>query len=681
MDARGLIVLQSLSCWWLIASHSPAAFAENEDNGLLTAPVIVSATKTPERLESIAQSATVLTRDQIDRSPFSGGHQIDDLLRTVPGVQPSLLSSRYNHPTAQTLTLRGLGPRRALVLLDGVPLNDGFGGWINWGLVPDRIDRIEVVPGGASNLYGTWAMGGVVQLFSESPLAGSTFKLDSQAGNYDTYTQAVSARLGTDLIGMTVSYRWYHSDGFIALPADQRGPIDRPNGSRHHHFTGTIATRLSSNTLLRLSGTWFDEDRPFGTPLSLATRTIGTTTLSLTGESTRSGRYELSLFGQWQTFRNLTSQIAPSSTLRLSEFQDRIQTIPSNDFGGSLQWTSPSSRQHKLVLGADVRTILAQSGDALFAAVGPAGTTLARGQQLGGGAFVEWIYQPVDALTITPSVRSDWWAQFNARTETANGTVTFPDARTISVVNPKLSVLYRAGEWFRLGASAYQAFRAPTLNELYRSFGFSGFTFAANDQLSAERLSGIDAKIEGGDTHGLGLGWRVSGHVEWVKDQILFVTQGPLLAQRQNVGRTRTAGGEAALTWRPLTPLSFQLGYAYVHSVIAEFPGNPGREGKFVPHVSSHQVTAGFSVSHPRLADLTVQVRYLSRQYADDANTQPIADFVVLDASLQRTVFKGARLFLNAENLTDRRYIATQTGSIKTLGTPLLVIGGIRYDY
>lgn len=681
MGTREIIFFRAIFCCWLIAAAPSIAPAETETVEPVTVNVIVSATRTPEPLESVAQAATVLTRDQIERSPFSGGHQVDDLLRAVPGVQPSLLSSRYNHPTAQALTLRGLGSRRTLVLLDGVPLNDGFGGWINWGLVPDRIQRIEIVPGGASNLYGTWAMGGVVQLFSEFPLAGSTLKLDSQAGNLSTYTQALSAHVGTDHLGMTLGYRWYHSDGFITLPTDQRGPIDRSNDSRHHHFFGSIAAQLALSTTLRLSGTLFREDRSFGTPLSLATRTIGTTTLSLSGESARGDRYEVSLFGQWQTFRNLTSQVTPSATLRLSEFQDRIQTIPSNDFGGSLQWVSLLSPEHKVVLGADLRTIIAQSSEALFTATGSAGNTLARGQQLGGGAFAEWIYQPVDALTITPSVRSDWWTQFNARTESTSGTVTSPDTRTISAVNPKLSALYRVGEWFRIGASAYQAFRAPTLNELYRSFGFGGFIFAANDQLSPERLSGVDAKIEGGEAQGLGLSWRVSGHVDWVKDQILFVTQGPLLAQRQNVGRTRTVGGEASLTWHPFTPLSFQLGYGYVVSVITEFLGNPGREGKFVPNVSRHQVTAGLAWSHPHWVDLTVQARYLSRQYADDANTQPIADFVVLDASLQRSIFKGVRLFLNGENLTNRQYVATQTGSIKTLGTPLLVMGGLRFDY
>lgn len=77
----------------------------------------------------------------------------------------------------------------------------------------------------------------------------------------------------------------------------------------------------------------------------------------------------------------------------------------------------------------------------------------------------------------------------------------------------------------------------------------------------------------------------------------------------------------------------------------------------------------------------TLQGRYLSRQYADDENRQPIADFVVIDASIHKPIAKGIRMFLNGENLTNRRYIATQTGSVKTLGVPLLVMGGIRVEY
>jgi outer membrane receptor protein involved in Fe transport len=655
--------------------------AGEEESDITLGEIFISETRTPQPAHELAGAVTLISREQIDQSPYPGGHQIDDLLRSVPDVQPSLLSSRYNHPTAQAVSLRGLGTRRSLVLLDGVPLNDGFGGWINWGLVPDRIQRIEVVPGGASSLWGTWAMGGVIHIITEPSPTGSGGRLDSQAGNRDTYTQALSVHTGTDRLNLTLGYRWYHSNGYITVPSYQRGPIDRTDDSRHEHFSGAVSAALDSHTTLTLSGTLFREDRSFGTPQSLATRTIGTLSVRLAGEPLQGQRYEAKIFGQWQTFRNLTSQVIPGPTVRLGEFQDRIQTIPSNDFGGSAQWTSRISPVHTLVLGGDIRTIIAQSGEDLFTATGPAGATLARGQQLGGGPFAEWIYQPFEQLIITPSVRADWWKQFNAQVVSSAGTTTIPDDRTISVVNPKLSALYRVAEWVRIGTSVYQGFRAPTLNELYRSFGFGGFTFAANDRLAPERLTGVEGKIEGELPRIPGLSWRVTGHYDQVKDQILFVTQSSLLAQRQNVGRTRTIGTEADVTWRVAALLTATVGYAYADSTITSFPGNPSREGKVVPNVSRHQVVIGVTVGRPDLVEVTIQGRYLSRQYADDANQQPVGDFVVVDASIQKPIAKGIRLFLNGENLTDRQYIATQTGPVKTLGVPLLVMGGIRVEH
>ena len=681
MSSRPVIAL-----WLVCASSLPVITAElvragEEEADIAVGEILISETRTPQLAHQLAGTVTLIPREQIDRSPYPGGHQIDDLLRSVPDVQPSLLSSRYNHPTAQAVSLRGLGTRRSLVLLDGVPLNDGFGGWINWGLVPDRVQRIEVVPGGASSLWGTWAMGGVIHIITEPAATGSGGKLESQAGNRDTYTQALSVHTGTDRLNLTLGYRWYHSNGYITVPSYQRGPIDRTDDSRHEHFSGAVSTALDWRTTLTLNGTLFREDRSFGTPQSLATRTIGMLSLGLTGEPLQGQRYEAKIFGQWQTFRNLTSQVVPSPTVRLSEFQDTIQTIPSNDFGASAQWTSRLSPAHTLVLGGDIRTIIAQSGEDLFTATGPAGSTLARGQQLGGGPFAEWIYRPTEQLIITPSVRADWWKQFNAQVVSSTGMITLPNDRTISVVNPKLSALYRVEEWLRVGASVYQGFRAPTLNELYRSFGFGGFTFAANDRLAPERLTGVEGKIEG-ELPGIpDLSWRVSGHFDEVKDQILFVTQSSLLAQRQNIGRTRTIGTEADVRWRAAPLLAATVGYAYADSAITSFPGNPSREGNVVPNVSRHQVVMGVIVGRPDIVEVTIQGRYLSRQYADDANQQPIGDFVVVDASIQKPIAKGLRMFLNGENLTNRQYIAAQTGPVKTLGVPLLVMGGIRMEH
>jgi outer membrane receptor protein involved in Fe transport len=661
---------------------SPAAaeLSDGEDFELTTDEVVVSATRTRERVGQSTSAVTVLTREQIERSPYSGGHQLDDLLRSVPGVQPATLSSRYNHPTAQSIALKGLGTRRTLVLLDGVPLNDGFGGWINWGLIPNEIERVEIVPGGASNLYGAWAMGGVIHVITKAPAEGLGFKVESQAGTLNSYQQAVNARYGTDHFRISLGYRWFHTNGFIPVPSYQQGPVDRTDDSRHQLFNGNLAWIPSSATTINLSGSLFREDRTFGTSLSQASRTIGTMALGLRSDQGRSGLWEGKLFGQWQTFRNQTSQIIPSPLMRLAELHDRTQVIPSNDFGGSLQWTGGLLNSDRLVLGADARTIIGQSADELFSSTGPTGQTVVRGQQFGWGVFGEWIVPVNDRLTVIPSIRADWWKNSNARSESPSTATVFPD-NVVHIINPKVSSLYQINETLRLGASIYQGFRAPTLNELYRGFGFGGFSFLPNDQLRPERLMGVELKIEGELLAGRELRWRLSAYRDEVKDQILFVTQGPLAAQRQNVGRTSSTGGSLDLSYRVTPMLSVNLGYAYVDSFISSFPGSPDREGKRVPNVSRSQGTMGVTVGRPEWVEVTILARYLSRQYTDDLNAQPVADFVLFDASLHHQVRKGLHLVLNGENLTDREYIATQTGSVKTLGSPLLVMGGIRAEY
>src|SRR2546427_12439617 len=242
-----------------IAPPAPAAGPDAPESEL--EEVVVTATRTPLPASQAPGSPTLLTRVQIDATPFRGGPQIDDLLRTVPGVQPSLLSSRYNHPTAQLLSLRGLGNRRGLVLLDGVPLNDGFGGWINWGRVPDNVERVEVVPGGSSDLYGTWAMGGVVQILTEQPGPGERGRAESRGGNLNTYTESLSGRYGTDRIRLILDYRWFHTNGFITVPVYQRGPVDRTDDSRHENFASTLRITPDAGTTITLGGRPFRGDR------------------------------------------------------------------------------------------------------------------------------------------------------------------------------------------------------------------------------------------------------------------------------------------------------------------------------------------------------------------------------------------------------------------------------------
>lgn len=655
-------------------SHIPASFVEAPEE-------VISGTRSPSSPTSLPSSTTILTHEEMEKTPYRSGYQVDDLLRYVPDVQPSNLSSRYNHPTAQAVSLRGLGNRRSLVLLDGIPLNDGFGGWINWGLAPDALRQIEVVPGGSSSLYGTWAMGGVVHLLTESPGEGTGVRADSRVGRLNTYSQSVTGGYGTEHHSLLLSARWFHTNGFNTVPTYQRGAVDRTDDSRHENFFGKFTTLLTPDVTLKVTGGLFHEDRTFGTPLSVATRTIGTASAGLQGTTRRGDPWEATAFAQWQTFRNFTSQIMPSALVRDGEFRNRIQIIPSNDFGGLSQINLRINDHNHLLVGADARAVLAQSEDQLFALSGAVGRTVAKGKQVGGGTFAEWVSTVADRLTVIPSVRFDWWKNFDGRIESPNGTTTLPRDNVQTALNPKLGILYQVDDRVRIGASMYQAFRAPTLNELYRGFGFGGFNFLPNENLNPERLAGADAKVEVDLIRDGRLTLRVVGHHDEIKDQILFVTQSFSAARRENVGRTTTDGGDVTFIAKPVGWMQVNLGYAYAHSIISSFPRDPSREGKAVPNVSPHQITASVTVGNPRSLQLTVLARYLSRQFADDLNTQPIADFVIIDASLQKQLTKHWRVMLDAENLTDRAYIATQTGPIKTLGSPLLILAGLRAEY
>src|SRR5207247_9064998 len=146
--------------------------------------VTVMYTKTEQRLGDLPASTTILSREEIRQSPAVVA---DDVLRQGPTV--SLFrrtSSLSSHPTAQGVSLRGIGPSgvsRTLVLFDGVPFNDPFGGWVYWTRVPlESAERIEIVDGSSSSLYGNYAMGGVISIMTSRP-SRRTVDLKTQYGN------------------------------------------------------------------------------------------------------------------------------------------------------------------------------------------------------------------------------------------------------------------------------------------------------------------------------------------------------------------------------------------------------------------------------------------------------------------------------------------------------------------
>ena len=238
MTRRGLVVLLLL----LAASPLPTHAQEAER----LEPVVVTATRAEQPIGEAPASVTVLSREDIRQG---AGQSLDDILRQVPGF--SLFrrsSSLVSHPTTQGVSLRGIGPSgasRALVLLDGVPVNDPFGGWVYWDRIPlQSVEQVEVVRGGGASLWGNYALGGVINIVTRRPTERAAY-FEGSYGTNDTHNVDL---LLTDALGpfrLSLEGSHFATDGYPVVSSARRGTIDVDAGSSHTTSNGRVELQAS----------------------------------------------------------------------------------------------------------------------------------------------------------------------------------------------------------------------------------------------------------------------------------------------------------------------------------------------------------------------------------------------------------------------------------------------------
>ena len=182
--------------------------------------VTVTPTRTEQRLGDIPASVSVLSSQEIKASPAITA---DDVLRQVPSFSLFRRSSSIGtHPTAQGVSLRGVGGSgagRTLVLLDGVPFNDSFGGWVYWTRVPlASVDRFEITEDTVSSLYGNYAMGGVINIVTSRPTR-RTVEFRSQFGDLKTQKFDFFGSDQWKTLGVAVDASFLRTDGFSNVAA------------------------------------------------------------------------------------------------------------------------------------------------------------------------------------------------------------------------------------------------------------------------------------------------------------------------------------------------------------------------------------------------------------------------------------------------------------------------------
>ncbi|MGH9941660.1 MAG: TonB-dependent receptor, partial [Pyrinomonadaceae bacterium] len=458
----------------------------------------VTATRAEARLDETAASVAVVSAAVLHGT---AALTLDDALRQVPGFQLfRRAGSRTANPTAQGVSLRGVGASgasRALVLFDGVPLNDPFGGWVQWGRVPRlAVGRVEVLRGGASGLYGSAALGGIVNVEPRPVSSSPTLSLEISYGNQQTPNVSLYASGRAGKWGASLAAEATHTDGYVLVAERERGPVDTPAGARDASLLLTLERRFAPESRAFLRGAWFAESRRNGTPLQ--TNRTRLRQLSAGGEWSRArfGSFSARAYAGTQSYEQVFTAV---SAERNSETLTRRQRVPAQSAGLSAQWSRPAGGRHTLVAGLDVRAVRGASDEVAFAAGRPASLVDAGGRELSAGFFVEDIFAVTSRLTVTTVARFDRWRNYDARQTTrplsqagAASVNTFP-ARSESAFSPQASALFRVSERIALHASGYRAFRAPTLNELYRSFRVGDVLTLANEDLRAERLTGGEA--------------------------------------------------------------------------------------------------------------------------------------------------------------------------------------------
>ncbi len=295
--------------------------------------VIVSATRSDLRLSESPGSTVRLSRADVASSPALS---IDDILRQVPGFSLFRRSdSRTANPTSLGVSLRGLGasgPSRALVLEDGIPLLDPFGAWVYWNRIPPiEVASAEVFRGGASDLYGSNALGGVVQFITRQA-EGPAFSLETSYGNEDTPDLSIWAG---DVIGRWDFYGatdMYRSDGFIVVPSSVRGSIDTPVNSEHANVDAGSGYKIGSVGRVFVRGNFYDDARNNGTSIQTNDTRIAEGAAGVDAQVSTNTSLSARLFGDVQGYDQRFSAIASN---RMSESLTDLQYVPAQQLGGA----------------------------------------------------------------------------------------------------------------------------------------------------------------------------------------------------------------------------------------------------------------------------------------------------------------------------------------------------------
>ncbi len=429
-------------------------------------------------------------------------------------------------------------------------------------------------------------------------------------------------------VGVAVEGAILDTAGYLQVAEPERGAIDTNVQVEFRNVNVKVDYSPTRNISTFIRTGYFREERDNAKKVTVAgapqiPEGNDTTWKSLSGGVRMilpdSSTLQARLFGDVETFHSNFLAV-PNLITRAIARQTLIQTVPTDGFGGMVQWSRAMGSRNFLSAGLDWRWVDGDSEEQVMDTL--TGTTVVTQRVSGGtqrslGAFVQDVLTPTDRLTMTLSLRLDNWRNYNAHNvETTvatglpvpvsvlqpSGVITgsrpeLPD-RDDTSVSPRAGAMYRINDRVSAWGSLSGGFRAPTLNELYRQFRVGALLVLANDQLGPEDLFGGEAGLNITATNDLTL--RTTYYDNRIENPVSNVTIGTNVQQRRNLGETRVRGFQTDAEYRVGLRWRAAAAYLFNHAKVTENPVNPELVGKYLQQVPKHRGSIQLTFSEPR---------------------------------------------------------------------------------
>jgi outer membrane cobalamin receptor len=595
--------------WAAAIGMAGMAMAGEGDPIVPLADMVVTATRTELGIWDVPASVEVIDFDEVNAATAI---QVDELFKTVNGVD--LQGSGL--PGSQIkLNLRGLTPgyqsKRVLVLIDGRRVNDAFQGNAEFALIPtDAIERIEVLRGPASALYGSNAMGGVINIVTRRGGAVPTREVRVAGGDHGTWQARVN---NGGQAGPT--------DWFVALSSvDTDGYTHNTDGTDRdwaaRNLAGNVGCSLTPDSELRgFAGVTKAEGREENSDRD-------------TDKDYEQLRYTAALDEAHDAI--LTAQVYRNAQRDEYDWTYpgvgiyRMQTL-----GSDVQQTVKLGESQRVTAGMEARRDSADVDDVMSAIDEHSSVFGLFGQD--EATLTDW-------LTLTLGLRNDHNSDY--------GDEWSPRAGLAAALDKQTEVF----------GSVNRAHRAPALSDRFVRTEYNGYLFEGNPDLQPETLTSYELGVR--RRLGADVETELVGFYTDMRDSFDFILEPEGVFLVQNVTQSRLQGAEATVRWAMTPWLRSYARYALTDGEYEEFAGDPTVNGNELAYLAADKVGVGVEATLSKRGTHGLHGRYVGDRYGDAQNTDlnELDEYVTLDWRSRVPVGKQVTLTLNVDNILDESY-------------------------